>query len=196
MESTSIDLVSISAHKMHGPKGVGALVARRGVPLSPLVFGGGQERGLRSGTLNTPGIVGLGVAAELALGLFDDVGRVSRLRDGLQLGLETLLPDVELNGHPMQRLPNTVNLRFVGADAEAVMASLRQVLCSSGSACSSAVPSPSHVLLAMGLDYEAAGESLRFSLSRFTTDDEIAIAVQDVAQAVAYVRHALSVIGS
>jgi cysteine desulfurase len=196
MDSSSIDLVSISAHKMHGPKGVGALLARRAVQLSPQVFGGGQERGLRSGTLNTPGIVGLGVAAELALAHMDEAGLVSRLRDRLQMGLEKLLPEVELNGHPTQRLPNTVNLRFTGADAEAVMASLEHVLCSSGSACSSAVPTPSHVLLAMGLDYGAAGESLRFSLSRFTTEDDIDTAIRDVTQAVEYVRQMVAVTGS
>jgi cysteine desulfurase len=186
----ALDMASLSAHKMHGPKGVGALLVRRGVPLLPLLHGGGHERALRSGTLNTPGIVGFGAAAELALARLHEAARISQLRDRLHTALCSRLEGVSLNGHLADRLPNTVNLRFAGADAEAVMASMPQVACSTGSACSSAVPTPSHVLLAMGLDRQAADECLRFSLSRQTTEAEIDAAVEQVVSAVSYVRAA------
>ena len=195
MPEVGVDLLSLSGHKMYGPKGVGALVADGDVPLSPQIFGGGHERGLRSGTLNTPGIAGLGVAARLASTRFDEAESISRLRDKLHQGLAERLTGVSLNGHPTSRLPNTVNLRFAGADADAIMASLRRVVCSSGSACSSAVPEPSHVLLAMGLDRDAASECLRFSLSRTTTVNEIEEAIEDVLQSVTYVRE-MSAVGA
>lgn len=188
-----LDLAALSAHKMHGPKGAGALLVRRGVPVAEQIHGGGHERGLRSGTLNTPGIVGFGLAAELAAQRLNEAVEIARLRDRLQMELCRRLEGVSLNGHPTERLPNTLNLRFAGADAEAVMASMPQVACSSGSACSSAVPEPSHVLLAMGLDYEAADECLRFTLSRMTTEPEIDAAVEAIAAAVSYVRSASAV---
>jgi cysteine desulfurase len=191
--SLDLDLVSLSGHKMHGPKGVGALVARRDVPLAPQIYGGGHERGLRSGTLNTPGIVGLGVAGALAAERFGEAAGIARLRDRLYDGLAGSDLGVSLNGHPTARLPNTLNVRFTGADAEAVMASLRTVACSAGSACSSGVPEPSHVLLAMGLNPDAAAECLRFSLSRETTETEIDAAVGEIASAVKFVREATSV---
>jgi cysteine desulfurase len=193
MVGLEIDLVALSGHKLHGPKGVGALAVRRGVPLAPQLHGGGHERGLRSGTLNTPGIVGLGVAAELAAGRFGEAAGIAARRDRLHEGLRARLHGVSLNGHPTRRLPNTVNLRFADADAEAVMASLPRVICSSGSACSSAVPAPSHVLVAMGLDHDAAQECLRLSLSRGTTDAEIDDAVDEIATAVGHVRQATAV---
>jgi cysteine desulfurase len=188
MEALDLDMVSLSGHKMHGPKGVGALAARRGVPIAPRLRGGGHERGLRSGTLNTPGIVGLGVAADLGAERFREVQAVSGLRDRLYEGLRARLDGVYLNGHPTERLPNTLNLRFAGADAEAVIASLRRVACSAGSACSSGVPAPSHVLVAMGLGSQEAHESLRFSLSRYTTALDVDDTIDEVASAVRFVR--------
>lgn len=188
MNALELDLLSVSGHKMHGPKGVGALAVRRGLPLAPQIHGGGHERGLRSGTLNTPAIVGLGVAADLATSRFSGAEAITKLRDLLHQGLSARLDGVSLNGHPTKRLPNTVNLRFAGADGEAVMASLCRVACSAGSACSSGVPSPSHVLVAMGLSPEQAYQSLRFSLSRTTTASDVDAAVEEIAAAVTFVR--------
>ena len=187
-QGLDLDLLSLSGHKMHGPKGVGALISSRCVPIAPQILGGGHERGLRSGTLNTPGIVGLGVAADLA-----DVTPVARakveaLRDRLVAALTEAVGYVEINGATAPRLPNTANLRFAGAEAEAVIANMPEVACSSGAACSSAIPRPSHVLLAMGLNYERASECLRFSLSRFTTIDVIDEAVARTSEAVQNVR--------
>lgn len=186
---SDLDLLSLSGHKMHGPKGVGALVASRRAPLAPQIIGGGHERGLRSGSLNTPGIVGLGVAAEFADVSTKAVSAAELLRDRLVEGLSATVVGLTVNGADAPRLPNTANLRFAGADAEAVMANMPGVACSSGSACSSAIPRPSHVLLAMGMTDEEASESLRFSLSRFTTADEIDDAVKRVSTAVDNVRH-------
>lgn len=184
-----LDLLSLSGHKMHGPKGVGALVASRRTPLAPQVLGGGHERGLRSGTLNTPCIVGLGVAAERADVTPAAIAAVAKLRDRFVAGLNASVDGIEINGAGAPCLPNTTNLRFAGAEAEAVMANMPDVACSSGSACSSAIPRPSHVLLAMGLTHEEASESLRFSLSRFTTTTEIDEAVARTSAAVQNVRH-------
>jgi cysteine desulfurase len=184
-----LDLLSLSGHKMHGPKGVGALIASRRAPIAPQVLGGGHERGIRSGTLNTPGIVGLGVAAELADASPATSAEVEALRDRLVARLAEALGDVEVNGAAAPRLPNTANLQFAGAEAEAVMANMPEVACSSGSACSSAIPRPSHVLLAMGLTHEEASQSLRFSLSRFTTAGEVDEAVARTSAAVENVRH-------
>jgi cysteine desulfurase len=163
----AVDLAVLSAHKMYGPKGVGALVADRQVQrrLMPVQAGGGQERGLRGGTLNTPGIVGFGAAAEIAVAELEvDARRLRDLTSLLRECLDAQLDDIELNGHSTDRLPNTLNVRFVGADAEAVMVNAPEVAVSSGSACQSAVPAPSHVLVAMGLGLEPASESVRFSL--------------------------------
>lgn len=183
------DLLSLSAHKFYGPKGVGALFVRRRLQLAPVIHGGGQERVLRGGTLNVPGLVGLGAAAELAEECLEAQGLRSRdLRDHLHALIQRRLPNVELNGHPKERLPNTLNLRFVGAQADAVMARLPEVAVSSGSACTSAVPAPSHVLTAMGLTTEAAEESIRFSLGRETTASDVTDAANLIASAVAAVR--------
>jgi cysteine desulfurase len=184
-----IDLLSLSAHKFYGPKGVGALYVRRHFQVAPVIFGGGQERGLRGGTLNAPGIVGLGAAAKLAERLLDrEAPRVQELRDHLHGLIDSRLLNVELNGHPSERLPNTLNLRFIGADADAVMVRLPELAVSSGSACTSAVPHPSHVLMAMGLATEAAEESIRFSLGRETRSADVASAAGFVADAVSGVR--------
>lgn len=189
-----LDLLSMSAHKMHGPKGVGALVCSRQVPLTGIAIGGGQEHGLRSGTLNTPGIIGLGVAATLARSRLAENAQIEKLRDWFVEQLTQKIPAVEETGHSIVRLPNTANLRFVGADADAVMAGMPLLACSSGSACSSAVPTPSPVLLAMGLSSTAASECLRFSLSRTTTEIELSAAVEIICAAVQHVRTTLGMV--
>jgi cysteine desulfurase len=175
------DLMSFSGHKMYGPKGVGALVVRSGRPairLTPLVDGGGHERGIRSGTLNVPGIAGFGVAAEIAsLVMNEESRRLAELRDRFVEGVSNVLNGVRLNGHPTHRLPHSANLLFPGVDADAVMMAMKEIAVSTGSACSSASPEPSHVLRAIGLSREEARSSLRFSLGRFTTDEEIEYAV-------------------
>jgi len=182
------DLMSISSHKMHGPKGVGALIASRHVQLVGIMRGGGQERGLRPGTLNTPGIIGFGVAARLAAERLGEAQNIAMRRDKFVDTVKSMIVGVEENGVGAPRLPNTANLRFVGADAEAVMAGIPQVACSTGAACSSSVPTPSPVLLAMGLSRIAASESLRFSLSRNTTEGELNIAADMISRSVEYVR--------
>lgn len=185
------DLLVFSSHKIYGPKGAGALVASRSVQKSivPIASGGGQERGLRGGTQNTPAIVGFGLAAELAMKeQTSDAARIRDLADELLTGLRRKLPDIHVNGGEADRLPNTLNLRFAGADAEAVMASMPEICVSAGSACNSAVPSPSHVLLAMGMSGPEASESLRISLGRPTTRDEVDVAIVSISAAVSRVR--------
>lgn len=189
------DLMVCSSHKIYGPKGAGALVASRTVQQSliPIMSGGGQERGIRGGTHNTPSIVGFGLAAELAMKeQADDEARIGQLASALLTTLRAELPGVHMNGSSAQRLSNTLNLRFEGADAEAVMTSMPDVLVSSGSACQSAVPSPSHVLLAMGRDRVQASESLRISLGRPTTGEEIEQAASSIIAAVTRVREMTS----
>lgn len=172
-----VDLVSLSAHKICGPKGVGALWIRKGLPrvrLEPQMVGGGHERGLRSGTLNVPGIVGFGEAARLALEeLETEAPRLRSLRDRMEAALLAGAPGARRNGPETARLPNTLNIRFPGVDAGKLMLAARDVAVSSGSACSSASPEPSHVLLAMGLSPADARSSIRISLGRFTTEEEV-----------------------
>jgi cysteine desulfurase len=177
VEHLGVDLLSISGHKLYGPKGIGALYARRRNPklrLAPIFLGGGHERGLRSGTLPVPLCVGLGAACEIAgRELKDEARRVGGLRDLLRARLEAGLEDVTLNGHATQRLPGNLNLSFTGVEASALLAALDDVAVSTGSACSSARPGPSHVLRALGLGQTRALSSVRFGLGRFTTRDEI-----------------------
>ena len=171
MERLGIDLVSLSGHKICGPGGAGALVGNRRAlrRLSPQIHGGGHERGLRSGSLNVAGIVGLGVAAAIACAeRASESRRVGQLRDSLTQALKSRLPGVTEIGDVNRRLPNTANLRFQGADADAVVVNMDPVATSTGSACSSGSIEPSDVLLAMGLSREAAFECVRFSLGRFT----------------------------
>jgi len=154
-----VDLLSLSAHKFGGPQGAGALFVRRGAPLPhrPLLHGGGQERGWRAGTLNVPGIVGLGAAAEAArLRLDEEVPRVRALRDRLEAGLAARLPGCRINGAPIPRLPGVTSVTFPGLPADAILAAMPEVAASDGSACASGAPSPSHVLLAMGRSREDA----------------------------------------
>ena len=185
------DLMLFSSHKIYGPKGAGALIANREVQkgLVPIMAGGGQERGLRGGTQNTPAIVGFGLAAELAMKeQASDAARIEQLAGELLNEIEARIPDVQLNGGKADRLANTLNLRFIGADAEAVMAWMPDVLVSAGSACQSAVSTPSHVLTAMGMSTVAASESIRISLGRPTTSEEIRSAASAIVDAVTRVR--------
>ncbi|MCY3705267.1 MAG: cysteine desulfurase family protein [Gammaproteobacteria bacterium] len=191
MAMLPIDLVSLSGHKICGPGGVGALVGNRQAlrRLSPIVHGGGHERGLRSGSLNVAGIVGLGAAADIAVKeRTGESERVTQLRDRLVTSLESRLHEVTQIGDVHRRLPNTANVRFAGADADAVVVNLEPVAASTGSACSSGSIEPSEVLLAMGLSREAAYECVRFSLGRFTTEEDIDLAVDRAVAAVARVR--------
>ncbi len=186
-----IDIMVLSSHKIYGPKGGGALIASRHVQkvLTPVVGGGGQEHGLRGGTHNTQGIIGLGVAAELASEeTANDRIRITALKDRLLTGILEQVDDVTVNSKTAECLSNTLNLHFAGADAESVMAVVPEVAMSAGSACQSAVPTPSHVLIAMGLSHQEAAESVRISLGRPTTQAEVDEAVDLIADAVAKVR--------
>jgi cysteine desulfurase NifS len=170
-----VDLLTLSGHKFHGPKGVGVLYRKKGVELEPLVHGGKQETGLRAGTENVPAIVGFGKAAELARSVLRDGDSMRRLRDELQSAVRSLVPDAVLNGDPDKRLPNTLNLTLPGLRGESLVVALDQhgISLSSGSACKSGSPEPTHVLIAMGRSPEAAHCAVRFSLSRYTTAEEI-----------------------
>ncbi len=186
------DLASFSAHKLYGPKGVGALYIRGGRPrvsLQPLVHGGGHERSLRSGTLAVPLIVGFGKSCRLCQsGLPEEASHISSLRDRLWQQVKNGLPDTILNGHPTDRLPGTLNASFPYIDADALMLQMPEVAVSTGSACTSASIEPSHVLKAMGLTDDAARASLRFSLGRFTTAEEIDATSAAVVSAVGRLR--------
>ena len=177
VERAGVDFLSLSGHKIHGPKGVGVLYVRRGTSFAPLIVGGHQERGRRAGTENTAAIVGLGRAAELAReelasGAYEGV---RRLRDRLEQGIRERIPNVLVNGDPAARLPNTLNVSFEYVEGEAILLMLNEhgICASSGSACTSGSLEPSHVLRAMGVPFTAAHGSIRFSLSRFTTAQEI-----------------------
>jgi len=176
VDELGVDMMAFSAHKLHGPKGVGALYVRKGFRPQPLVVGGGQEHGLRAGTENVPGIVGFGRAVELARDLGPEpVERMRALRDRLIEGVMERIPEVILSGHPEQRLPNIASFMFRYIEGEGILLSLdmNDIAASSGSACTSGSLDPSHVLLAMGYPHEVAHGSLRLSLSRYTTDEEI-----------------------
>lgn len=192
LATADADLVSLSAHKLHGPKGVGALYVRTRRPrvrLQPLLHGGGQERGTRPGTLNVPGIVGFGQACALATDSLDaEAARLQRLRDRLHQALERELGPLPLNGHPVERLPGCLNLGFPGLDGSRLLPACRGVALSAGSACTSGDSGPSHVLRAMGVDAALALASLRFGLSRFTTIEEVDYAAGRVTEAVRWLR--------
>ena len=192
VQRDNIDLLSLSAHKIYGPKGVGALYVRRKNPrvrLTAQMDGGGHERGMRSGTLNVPGIVGLGKAAELCYQQTDeDSTRTEQLRNKLEQGILTI-EGTYVNGTKEQRLPNTTNIAFEGVEGNALMMSLQKdIAVSSGSACTSASLEPSYVLKAMHLDDELARSSLRFSLGRFTTEEEVAYVIKKVSESVSRLR--------
>ncbi len=189
-----VDLLSFTAHKLYGPKGIGALYVRRRrprVPLAPIIDGGGHERGLRSGTLNVPGIVGFGAAAEICrTELAAEEERIGRLRDRLLAALTGRLDGVTVNGSLERRLPHNLNVSFAGVEGESLLVGLDDVAVSSGAACTTASPSlePSHVLRAIGLPDELARASLRFGLGRWTTEEEIDYAADKVASLVTRLR--------
>ncbi|AFZ17180.1 cysteine desulfurase NifS [Allocoleopsis franciscana] len=176
MKNSTIDMLTLSGHKLHAPKGIGALYVRKGVRFRPLLIGGHQERGRRGGTENVASIIGLGKAAELELlHLPEATQREKQLRDRLEKTLLATIPDCEVNGDRKNRLPNTTNIGFKFIEGEAILLSLNQygICASSGSACTSGSLEPSHVLRAMGLPYTILHGSIRFSLCRYTTDAEI-----------------------
>lgn len=190
--AAGVDLLSMTAHKLYGPKGAGALFVRSGEPrvrLVPQQLGGGQERGLRAGTLNVPGIVGLGAACRLAVEEMDTEGpRLARLRDRLEERITAELDGVHLNGDRAHRLPATLHLSFDGVEAEALMLAMPDVAVSSGAACSSGSAAPSHVLRAMGVPDTRAHGSIRFGLGRFTTEEEVDRAARLVVEGVRRLR--------
>ncbi len=191
VERDNIDLLAISAHKFHGPKGVGALYVRKGISLRPLVYGGGQERGLRSSTENVPGIVGLGKAIEICMAEMDDsVNRMTSIRDRLIQGTLSSVEGCYLNGHKVRRLCNNAHFRFDYVEGEALVLSLdiKGIAASTGSACSSRDSETSHVLKAIGVRNEHARGSLRLSLSRMNSMEEAEIYLQAIPEVIARLR--------
>jgi cysteine desulfurase len=193
VKKVGIHLAAFTAHKMYGPKGVGALFVNRIKPRVKVVAqmdGGGHERGMRSGTMNVPAIVGFGKAAEICLAEMEhDALRLSKLRDRLQTAFMGMLEEVTINGNPNSRLPHVTNMSFKHVEGEGLMMTFNQEIgLSSGSACTSASLEPSYVLVAMGLGDDLAHSSLRFSLGRFTTDEDIDYTVQAIAQGVNHMR--------
>ena len=203
VEALQVDLLSFTAHKIYGPKGVGALYVRRRAPtvrLEPQIDGGGQESGLRSGTLNPPGIVGFAAALRLCLEeLPAEAERLATLRARLYAGLCAAIPDVGLSGpaldRPELRLPGNLNCSFPLVDGEALMMSMKYLAVSSGSACTSANPEPSHVLRALGLSEDLTRASLRFGLGRFNTEEDVEFAIAKVAESVHRLRKLSSMSG-
>jgi cysteine desulfurase len=191
VEAAKADLVSISAHKMYGPKGVGALYVRRKprVRIAPIIDGGGHERGMRSGTLNVAGIVGFGKAAELAKAEMEtESQRLLALRERLWKGLSARLDMLHVNGSMEHRLPGNLNVSFAYVEGEALMMAIKDVAVSSGSACTSASLEPSYVLRALGIDEDLAHSSIRFGLGRFTTEEEVDYVIDVVVKAVTRLR--------
>ncbi len=187
----NVDLLSVSAHKLYGPKGIGALYVRKGVRLEPLLHGGGQERGRRAGTENLPGIVGFGVAAELAVAKREErAARAASLRDRLVAGVLAQIPDARLNGHSTKRLPGNAHFSFLGVEGEAILLNLdlEGIACSSGSACASGTTEPSHVLTAMGLPGEWAGGSVRLTLGEANDAGDVDRALEVLPRVVAKLR--------
>ena len=191
----NVDLLSLSAHKMYGPKGVGALYVRQKnaavelVPLHAMIDGGGHEGGLRSGTLNVPGIVGFGAACRIAAQeMAAESERLWRLRNRLEEGLRAGLDEIHVNGHPTERLANNLNVSFGYVDGEALLVGLSDIAVSTGAACTSAKLEPSHVLRAMGVSEELAQSSLRFGLGRFNTEEEVEYVIGRVVETVRSLR--------
>ncbi len=186
VEKMGIDLLSMSAHKMYGPKGIGALYVRRRNPrvkLAPIQFGGGHERGMRSGTLNVPGIVGFGEACRLAVEEMEtEIPRQLALREKLWAGLNKHLDALYLNGHPSQRLPGNLNVSFSFVEGESLLMGVKDIAVSSGSACTSASLEPSYVLKALGVGEDLAHTSIRFGIGRFTTEEEIDFVINRFAK--------------
>ncbi len=181
-----VDFLTLSAHKIYGPKGVGALYIRKGTPIEPEIHGGGQESGLRSGTENVAGIVGLGTAINKIKNQKSKIKIIEKLRNKLIKGILTEIPDAQLNSPPRNSLPNIVNFSFPGSEGEAIVLDLSRmnIFVSTGSACSSKSLEPSHVLVSLGLTDEEAHSSVRFSLGRYTTQQEIDLALKILTESV------------
>ena len=190
-----LDAMSFASHKFHGPKGVGGLFLRRGLRFRPFVIGGPQERGRRGGTENVPGIVGMGKAAELARASFDQMPRVAAQRDRLESEILSRIPDTHVNGRTDMRIPNTTNIGFARLEAEAILLLLSEqgIAASAGAACSSGSLEPSHVLRAMKIEEKIAHGAIRFSLSRYTSDEEIDRALAVLPGVIARLRAVLPV---
>ena len=192
VQKDNIDLLAISAHKIYGPKGVGALYVRRRNPrvqLSAIIDGGGHERGMRSGTLNVPGIVGLGKACEVAQQeMATESARLLALRERLRKGLEAKLDEVFINGSMEHRLPNNLNMSFAYVEGESLLMGINDIAVSSGSACTSATLEPSYVLKALGVGEDLAHTSIRFGLGRFNTEEEVDYVIDKMAQVVTKLR--------
>jgi len=192
VQKDNIDLLSVSAHKLYGPKGVGALYVRRKNPrvqLAALIDGGGHERGMRSGTLNVPGIVGFGKACELCMNEMEEESqRMRRLRDRLKDGIFAKLDEVFINGSMAHRLPNNLNVSFAYVEGESLLMGIHDIAVSSGSACTSATLEPSYVLKALGVGEDLAHTSIRFGLGRFNTEEEVDYTVDRVVETVTRLR--------
>lgn len=191
LSKSNIDLLSLSGHKLHAPKGVGILYVRKGTRLAPFMLGGHQEGGRRAGTENVPGIIGLGRACELAMQDFDQENKkVRSLRDKLEKGILAKCPDCMVNGDTESRLPNTSNISFEFIEGEAILLMLDRfgICASSGSACTSGSLEPSHVLRAMGVPFTAAHGSIRFSLSRYNTEEEVDYTIEKIPPIIARLR--------
>ena len=192
VEAMGIDLMSFSAHKIYGPKGVGALYVRRKNPrvrLAPILDGGGHERGMRSGTLPVPLIVGFGKACEICMQMMpEESKRLTELRERLKEGILKSLDEVYLNGHPTKRLPNNLNLSFAYVEGESVLMGLKDIAVSSGSACTSATLEPSYVIRALGVGSDLAHSSIRFGLGRFNTQEEVDYVVKRVIETIQKLR--------
>ncbi len=192
VQEMGIDLMSFSAHKIYGPKGIGALYVRRKAPrvrLEPMIYGGGHERGMRSGTLPVALIVGFGKAAELCeQEMATESVRMAKMRDRLQEGIMGAMDEVYLNGHPTERLPGNLNISFAYVEGEALLMGVKEIALSSGSACTSATLEPSYVLRALGVGSDLAHSSIRFGLGRFNTDEEIEYTIDRMLKAVTHLR--------
>ena len=192
VEEMEIDLLSLTAHKMYGPKGIGALYVRAAKPrvkLRSMIDGGGHERGMRSGTLNVPGIVGLGKACEIAqTEMLAEAEKLISLRERLKCRILDQLEEVYINGHPTSRLPGNMNMSFAYVEGESLLMGLKEIAVSTGSACTSASLEPSHVLRAIGVEEELAHTSIRFGLGRFNTEEEVDYTVRRVVEEVRRLR--------
>lgn len=192
VQEMGIDLMSFTAHKMYGPKGVGALYVRKKAPrvrIAPMIDGGGHERGMRSGTLPVPLVVGFGKACELCeQEMTAEARRLAAMRDRLEAGIMNGLDEVYLNGHPTQRLPHNLNVSFAYVEGESLLMGLKEIALSSGSACTSATLEPSYVLRALGVGSDLAHSSIRFGLGRFTTDDEVEYTIKRIIETVTRLR--------
>ncbi|MBI3596171.1 MAG: IscS subfamily cysteine desulfurase [Nitrospirae bacterium] len=192
VEAMGIDLMSFSAHKIYGPKGVGALYVRRKNPrvrLAPMMDGGGHERGMRSGTLPVPLIVGFGKACEICMQVMpEESKRLTEMRERLKAGILKNLDEVYLNGHPTKRLPNNLNLSFAYVEGESVLMGLKEIAVSSGSACTSATLEPSYVIRALGVGSDLAHSSIRFGLGRFNTEEEVDYVIKRVTETIQKLR--------